>query len=179
MNELSRLHRYHVHQASGGWGGSKGGEMHIDQPSQHVLPRTAVIVSSSHIEVRFTVSLPGWLLALSLGRDWVNRFIHIFFLFPSASTSTRSFDYGTVGSNHSHGEHTTCDSQHHVLRHDGCQTSISSCSLGGGSRSSQVGRHLLYSLLCTPSSFSCSAFKHSVMHVKTKAQICLPFGLRP
>jgi hypothetical protein len=48
-----------VRAASGGWSGAKGGELQIEQPSQHVLPRTSVIVSASHIEVRFTVALPG------------------------------------------------------------------------------------------------------------------------
>lgn len=33
--------------------------MQIDAPSQHVLPRTSVIVTSSDIEVRFTVAMPG------------------------------------------------------------------------------------------------------------------------
>lgn len=44
---------------SGGWGGAKGGELQIEKPSQHVLSRTSVIVTSSHIEVRFTVAMPG------------------------------------------------------------------------------------------------------------------------
>lgn len=52
-------HRHDVRTASGGWGGAKGGELQIDKPSQHVLPRTSVIVTPAHIEVRFTVALPA------------------------------------------------------------------------------------------------------------------------
>eukprot|EP00775_Hariotina_reticulata_P003955 gene3955-4208_t len=44
----------------GGWHGVKGGEVRVDVPGQHVLERTAVLVSGSGgVEARFTVGLPG------------------------------------------------------------------------------------------------------------------------
>ncbi|PFH33181.1 putative ATPase [Besnoitia besnoiti] len=44
---------------SGGWHGSKGGDIRIDQPSQHVLRRTSIIITEDSIEARCNVSLPA------------------------------------------------------------------------------------------------------------------------
>jgi len=52
-------YRHDLRTESGGWGGAKGGELQIEKPSQHVLPRTSVIVTLSEIEVRFTVAMPA------------------------------------------------------------------------------------------------------------------------
>ena len=43
----------------GGWQGPKGGELLIDAPGQHVLERSAVVVTPEEIEARFTVALPA------------------------------------------------------------------------------------------------------------------------
>ncbi len=43
----------------GGWQGPKGGELLIDTPGQHVLERSAVVVTAEAIEARFTVALPA------------------------------------------------------------------------------------------------------------------------
>lgn len=44
----------------GGWGGSKGGDLNVDCPGQHVLERTScLLVDGRAIEVRFTVALPA------------------------------------------------------------------------------------------------------------------------
>nr|CEL67055.1 TPA: ATPase, putative [Neospora caninum Liverpool] len=43
----------------GGWHGSKGGDIRIDQPSQHVLRRTSMIVTEDAVEARCNVSLPA------------------------------------------------------------------------------------------------------------------------
>ena len=43
----------------GGWQGPKGGELLIDAPGQHVLERSAVVVTADAIEARFTVALPA------------------------------------------------------------------------------------------------------------------------
>ena len=43
----------------GGWQGPKGGELLIDTPGQHVLERSAVVVTPDVIEARFTVALPA------------------------------------------------------------------------------------------------------------------------
>ncbi|GAB0496882.1 hypothetical protein MMPV_008203 [Pyropia vietnamensis] len=44
----------------GGWGGSKGGDLNVDCPGQHVLERTScLLVEGRAIEVRFTVALPA------------------------------------------------------------------------------------------------------------------------
>ena len=43
----------------GGWGGSKGGELLIDLPGQHVLERTSVQIVGDAIEARFCVALPA------------------------------------------------------------------------------------------------------------------------
>ncbi|CAN0599522.1 unnamed protein product, partial [Laminaria digitata] len=47
----------------GGWSGAKGGEITIDQPGQHVLERSSVVVSGGggdgSVEARFTVAMPA------------------------------------------------------------------------------------------------------------------------
>ena len=45
--------------AGHGWHGSKGGDITIDKPGQHVLERTSCLLVDDHIELRFTVSLPA------------------------------------------------------------------------------------------------------------------------
>ncbi|WIA16375.1 hypothetical protein OEZ85_013071 [Tetradesmus obliquus] len=43
-----------------GWHGAKGGDVTVDLPGQHVLERTAVLVSTAgDVEARFTVGLPA------------------------------------------------------------------------------------------------------------------------
>jgi hypothetical protein len=44
---------------SGGWHGPKGGALRMEQPSQHVLQRTSIVMTNEYIEARFTVSLPA------------------------------------------------------------------------------------------------------------------------
>jgi len=44
---------------SGGWGSSKGGNINIEQPGQHVLERTSCVFSDGCWELRFTVALPA------------------------------------------------------------------------------------------------------------------------
>lgn len=54
---------------SGGWSGAKGGEITIDEPGQHILERTSVVVhDDGAVEARFTVAMParGTLLVLVL-----------------------------------------------------------------------------------------------------------------
>merc|ERR1712232_1179947 len=43
----------------GGWGGSKGGNIHVDVPGQFVLPRTSVTASNACVEVRLQLALPA------------------------------------------------------------------------------------------------------------------------
>lgn len=43
----------------GGRGGERGGEPEVQQPSQKVLPRSAVVVAADWIEARLAVGLPG------------------------------------------------------------------------------------------------------------------------
>jgi len=48
---------------AGGWSGQKGGEVLIDQPGQHVLDRSSVVLDRSGgaplLEARFTIALPA------------------------------------------------------------------------------------------------------------------------
>ncbi|CAM9329548.1 unnamed protein product [Choristocarpus tenellus] len=46
---------------SGGWSGAKGGEITIDQPGQHVLERSSVVVHDRDgaVEARFTIAMPA------------------------------------------------------------------------------------------------------------------------
>lgn len=47
---------------SGGWSGAKGGEITIDEPGQHILERTSVVVHAGDggtVEARFTVAMPA------------------------------------------------------------------------------------------------------------------------
>jgi len=48
-------------QASGGggWHGSKGGDIRIDPPSQHVLERSSLVVNKEWVEARLCVNLPA------------------------------------------------------------------------------------------------------------------------
>lgn len=49
-----------VGRSGGGWSGSKGGDLNVDCPGQHVLQRTScLIVDGLFIELRFTVNLPA------------------------------------------------------------------------------------------------------------------------
>ncbi|KAA0162886.1 hypothetical protein FNF31_01136 [Cafeteria roenbergensis] len=43
----------------GGWHGAKGGDLRIEQCSQHILERTACSLRGSTLEARFTVALPA------------------------------------------------------------------------------------------------------------------------
>lgn len=45
----------------GGWGGAKGGEITIDEPGQHILERSSVVVrqADGSVEARFTVGMPA------------------------------------------------------------------------------------------------------------------------
>ena len=43
----------------GGWHGSKGGDIRIDSPSQHVLLRSSVLVTAAWAELRLSVNLPA------------------------------------------------------------------------------------------------------------------------
>lgn len=43
----------------GGWSGSKGGDIRIDKPSQHVLLRSSVVVRRDWTELRLSVNLPA------------------------------------------------------------------------------------------------------------------------
>merc|ERR1719160_1552567 len=45
--------------SGGGWSGSKGGDMQVDNPGQFVLPRTSVVATSAYVEVRLTLALPA------------------------------------------------------------------------------------------------------------------------
>lgn len=55
---------------SGGWSGAKGGEITIDEPGQHILERSSVLVNDRDgcVEARFSVAMParGELLTLGL-----------------------------------------------------------------------------------------------------------------
>ncbi|KFG57558.1 putative ATPase [Toxoplasma gondii RUB] len=55
------IQRSGIDQAAegGGWHGSKGGDIRIDQPSQHILRRTSMIVTTDAVEARCHVSLPA------------------------------------------------------------------------------------------------------------------------
>eukprot|EP00916_Digyalum_oweni_P007938 GHVL01013324.1.p1 GENE.GHVL01013324.1~~GHVL01013324.1.p1 ORF type:complete len:617 (+),score=126.40 GHVL01013324.1:41-1891(+) len=44
---------------SGGWSSSKGGDIRIDRPSQHVLSRTAIVITNTTVEARCLVNLPA------------------------------------------------------------------------------------------------------------------------
>ena len=46
---------------SRGWGGAKGGEITIDEPGQHMLERTSVLVDDcdGSVEARFFVAMPA------------------------------------------------------------------------------------------------------------------------
>ncbi|CAN0058578.1 unnamed protein product, partial [Hapterophycus canaliculatus] len=45
----------------GGWSGAKGGEITIDEPGQHILERSSVLVheGDGSVEARFTVGMPA------------------------------------------------------------------------------------------------------------------------
>jgi len=43
----------------GGWHGSKGGDIRIDPPSQHVLERSSIVVNREWVEARLSISLPA------------------------------------------------------------------------------------------------------------------------
>ncbi|WFD31051.1 hypothetical protein MSPP1_002081 [Malassezia sp. CBS 17886] len=52
-------HRFHEKLGSANWSGGKGGQLEVDRPGQQVLERTAVVVDTACIEVRFLVGLPA------------------------------------------------------------------------------------------------------------------------
>lgn len=57
-----KVHELGVDQArgGGGWKGEKGGDMRIAVPSQHILQRSAVTVTSAGaVQARFTLALPA------------------------------------------------------------------------------------------------------------------------
>ena len=43
----------------GGWSGSKGGDIRIEKPSQHVLLRSSLVVTRDWTELRLSVNLPA------------------------------------------------------------------------------------------------------------------------
>ena len=43
-------------EGGGGWHGSKGGDIRIDKPSQHVLERSSVVVTRDFTELRLQVT---------------------------------------------------------------------------------------------------------------------------
>ena len=54
----------------GGWAGPKGGAFNINAPGQEVLERTSCVITSSTIEIRFTVALPARGRSISGGEAW-------------------------------------------------------------------------------------------------------------
>ena len=46
-------------EGGGGWHGSKGGDIRIDTPSQHVLVRSSVVITRDWAELRLCVNLPA------------------------------------------------------------------------------------------------------------------------
>ena len=56
--QLSRGGLDHT-EGGGGWHGSKGGDIRIDTPSQHVLVRSSVLVTREWTELRLSVNLPA------------------------------------------------------------------------------------------------------------------------
>ncbi|KAI9014628.1 hypothetical protein BC832DRAFT_545982 [Gaertneriomyces semiglobifer] len=58
--EYIKLKKYHVgNGGGGGWHSTKGGDFNIDVPGQHVMERSAVVVTDEYVEVRMTLSLPA------------------------------------------------------------------------------------------------------------------------
>ena len=43
----------------GGWHGSKGGDIKIDAPTQHVVERSSVVSTKEWVEARLSVALPA------------------------------------------------------------------------------------------------------------------------
>lgn len=47
-------------RGGGGWSGSKGGDLNVDRPGQHVLQRSSCqVTNDTFLELRFTVNLPA------------------------------------------------------------------------------------------------------------------------
>ena len=53
--DQSRL-RIVAGEGGGGWHGSKGGDIRIDKPCQHVLERSSVVVTRDFTELRLQVT---------------------------------------------------------------------------------------------------------------------------
>lgn len=83
-----------IKESGQGWGGAKGGQLKMDEPGQHILPRTSVQMfpAKGYLEVRFWLGLPargrtiegGWcrellfktvpmLIQMSLLHDQLNK----------------------------------------------------------------------------------------------------------
>jgi len=54
-------HGLHLDKAAPnkGWGSSKGANLNIDKPKQHILERSSCVFTEKFVEVRFTVALPA------------------------------------------------------------------------------------------------------------------------
>ncbi|GJD06093.1 Uncharacterized protein Gasu2_05280 [Galdieria sulphuraria] len=54
-------HGLHLDKAAPnrGWGGSKGANLNIDKPKQHILERSSCVFTDKFVELRFTVALPA------------------------------------------------------------------------------------------------------------------------
>ena len=50
-----------IKEGGQGWGGAKGGQLKMDEPGQHILPRTSVQLfpAKGYLEVRFWLGLPA------------------------------------------------------------------------------------------------------------------------
>eukprot|EP00741_Cyanophora_paradoxa_P016545 tig00020927_g15975.t1 len=60
FHQLLQQGRHDQAARGGGWHGSKGGDMQIDAPGQHVLQRTSCAVSAAgDVDLRFTIALPA------------------------------------------------------------------------------------------------------------------------
>eukprot|EP01105_Mastigella_eilhardi_P011546 TRINITY_DN2658_c0_g1_i2.p1 TRINITY_DN2658_c0_g1~~TRINITY_DN2658_c0_g1_i2.p1 ORF type:complete len:584 (+),score=147.69 TRINITY_DN2658_c0_g1_i2:42-1754(+) len=71
----------------GSWSGVKGGDISIERPTQQILERTSIAVTSDAVEARFTASLPAQgrtilgRLAEQMLMDWLPRIVDASLLF--------------------------------------------------------------------------------------------------
>jgi len=95
-----------VRTQQGGWHGGKGGEIGIDGPGQHVIERSAVVISDGHIEARFTVALPaqgrsimgGW--AAQIFTDTLPRLVEAALFFSACPATQLSAHLDSVEDQH-------------------------------------------------------------------------------
>jgi predicted ABC-class ATPase len=93
-----------VRSESGGWGGAKGGDIQMERPGQHVLPRTSVqfLPREACLEARFTLALPArgrtiqgaWCARLL--SDTVPALVHSALLWPSLDTAAATVHVACV-----------------------------------------------------------------------------------